>query len=210
MQTVLKAASPLTVLGPGAYWAYNKRQTNLKHPVMERALLHLKKNSNIIDYCGEDLKVGYWISVNQDATDNYIKFNFTIKGTSGDLNTSVIADYLTHRELSILEEERKDYFKQRKALNENADKNSGGYFGSSSKKDENDAVKKELDANYVPIDFDAYSIHDKSMTAAEKEKLEDESKVWRISSLTAAVDADTKILLLPQPEAKRTRKFIDT
>ena len=106
------------------------------------------------------MKVGYWISVNQDATDNYIKFNFTIKGTSGDLNTSVIADYLTHRELSILEEERKDYFKQRKALNENTDKNSGGYFGSNSKKDENEAVKKELDANYVPIDFDAYSIHD--------------------------------------------------
>ena len=48
------------------------------------------------------------------------------------------------------------------------------------------------------------------MTASEKAKLEHESKVWRISSLTAAVDADTKILLLPQPEAKRTRKFIDT
>ena len=64
--------------------------------------------------------MGYWISVNQDATDNYIKFNFTIKGSSGDLNTSVIADYLTHRELKILEDERKDYFSQRKKLNEDA------------------------------------------------------------------------------------------
>lgn len=40
--------------------------------------------------------------------------------------------------------------------------------------------------------------------------LVNESKIWRISSLTAAVDSDTKILLLPQPEAKRSKKFIDT
>ena len=120
MQTALKAASPLVLIGPAGYWAYNKRQTNIVHPVMERALLHLKQNQNIVDYCGEDLRVGYWISVNQDATDNYIKFNFTIKGSSGDLNTSVIADYLTHRELKILEDERKDYFSQRKKLNEDA------------------------------------------------------------------------------------------
>jgi hypothetical protein len=42
--------------------------------------------------------------------ENYIKFGFTIKGSSGDLGASIIADYLTHRELSILENERKDYF----------------------------------------------------------------------------------------------------
>ena len=72
-----------------------------------------------------------------------------------------------------------------------------------------EAAKRELDSNYVPIDFEAYSIQDVEMSE-DKGSLVDDSKIWRISSLTAAVDADTKILLLPQPEAKRTKKFIDT
>ena len=62
------------------------------------------------------MKPGWWISVNQSDTDNYIKFGFKIKGTSGELKASVIADYLTHRELSILETERADYFQQRQEI----------------------------------------------------------------------------------------------
>ena len=42
------------------------------------------------------------------------------------------------------------------------------------------------------------------------EKLEDDDKIWRISSLTAYVDDETKILLLPIPESKRTVKIKDT
>ena len=64
----------------------------------------------MLDYCGTDLKPGYWVSVNEDPTENYVKFEFKIKGSSGDLNASVIADHLTHRELLILEQERQDYF----------------------------------------------------------------------------------------------------
>ena len=37
-----------------------------------------------------------------------------------------------------------------------------------------------------------------------------EDKIWRISSLTAYVDEETKILLLPVPESKRTTKIKDT
>ena len=70
----------------------------------------------MIDFCGDNLYPGYWISVNEDPVENYIKFGFTIKGSSGDLGTSIIADYLTHRELSILESERKDYFDQKSKL----------------------------------------------------------------------------------------------
>jgi hypothetical protein len=33
--------------------------------------------------------------------------------------------------------------------------------------------------------------------------LPESEKIWRISSLTTFVDADTKILLLPIPESKR-------
>lgn len=41
--------------------------------------------------------------MNRDPIENYIKFGFTLKGDSGSLGTSVIADYLTHRELKILD-----------------------------------------------------------------------------------------------------------
>ena len=63
-----------------------------------------------MDFCGDNIKPGYWVAVNESHTDNYIKFGFRVKGQSGELKTSVIADYLTHRELTILEAERQDYF----------------------------------------------------------------------------------------------------
>ena len=84
---------------------------------MHRALMHLYTDNRIVDFCGENIKPGYWVSVNSDPKDNYIKFDFKLKGSSGDLGASIIADYLEHRELNILEEERSDFFKQRTELN---------------------------------------------------------------------------------------------
>ena len=43
-----------------------------------------------------------------------------------------------------------------------------------------------------------------------KENISDDEKIWRIKSLRVAVDDDTRILLLPLPESKRTKKLIDT
>jgi len=40
--------------------------------------------------------------------------------------------------------------------------------------------------------------------------LKDDDKIWRISSLTAYVDDETKILLLPVPESKRKTKIMET
>ena len=40
--------------------------------------------------------------------------------------------------------------------------------------------------------------------------LSDEDQIWRISSLTAYVDDETKILLLPVPESKRKTKIMNT
>ena len=61
------------------------------------------------------------------------------------------------------------------------------------------------------MDFDAYSIPDRSLSDYAKlnygSELPDTEKVWRISSLTTFVDADTKILLLPIPESKRKVKI---
>ena len=62
------------------------------------------------------------------------------------------------------------------------------------------------------MDFDAYSIMDKK-TSESLDKIEssqalpESEKIWRISSLTTFVDADTKILLLPIPESKRKVKI---
>jgi hypothetical protein len=64
----------------------------------------------------------------------------------------------------------------------------------------------------VPIDFAAYTIPDKRANLSAEQatsKLAPDSKIWRISSLTAAIDDDTKILILPQPESKRAVKIID-
>jgi hypothetical protein len=43
----------------------------------------------------------------------------------------------------------------------------------------------------------------------EKQISKDE-KLWRISSLTASVDDETKILILPIPESKRAIKVTET
>jgi len=40
--------------------------------------------------------------------------------------------------------------------------------------------------------------------------LRKDEKIWRISSLTAQVDDDTRILLLPLPESKRSVKIAET
>lgn len=40
--------------------------------------------------------------------------------------------------------------------------------------------------------------------------IDKDEKIWRISSLTASVDADTKILVLPIADSKRETKVIDT
>ena len=187
----LKASSPLLLLVPGGIWAYNKRNQNINHPIMRRGLLELQNDQRIKDFCGDNLRPGYWITVNSDPIENYMKFNFTIKGNSGDLGTTIIADFLTHRELKILEEERKDYFEQKTKLREEMKTKKGAKF------DELQAKRKEMDSSYVPIDFDSYSIEDQQLVLNKKEALKEEDKIWRISSLTAYVDFDTKILLLP-------------
>lgn len=85
-----------------------------------------------------------------------------------------------------------------------------------------EAELKKLREDYVPIDFGAYTIDDSRspvLTKAKADELEEsqlakaiskEEKLWRISSLTASVDEETKILILPLPESKRKVKVADT
>jgi len=69
---------------------------------------------------------------------------------------------------------------------------------------------KKLKEEYVPIDFDAYTIMDSKSSVmsqrtetgslpgdVSKKPIEKDEKMWRISSLTASVDDETTILILP-------------
>ena len=58
------------------------------------------------------------------------------------------------------------------------------------------------------MDFDAYSIMDKYTKdnlalIKDEEEIKPNEKIWRISSLTAFIDDDTKILILPVAESRR-------
>lgn len=123
------------------------------------------------------------VSRDKRPGENWVKYELNVKGASGKLKAKVIGDYLTHQDLQDLEKERQ-------------------LFYASTEK------TKKSEADYVPVDFDSYSIPDKG--AQEKGKLPNDAKIWRISSLTASVDDDTKILVLPQAESKRAVKIKDT
>lgn len=84
---------------------------------------------------------------------------------------------------------------------------------------------KKVKEEYVPIDFMAYTIEDSASSVLKKVKADDAAehykesrtknvdpneKLWRISSLTASVDDETKILVVPVPESKRSVKVADT
>ena len=82
---------------------------------------------------------------------------------------------------------------------------------------------RKIKEEYVPIDFQAYTIQDgaspilakvHSETGLSKEEMAkpvaQDERLWRISSLTASVDDETKILIVPVPESKRSVKVADT
>lgn len=69
-----------------------------------------------MDFCGEEVKPGWIITKKTSPNDNWVKYDFTLKGMSGKLKTTVIGDYLSHAELMILEKEREEYLKQREEL----------------------------------------------------------------------------------------------
>ena len=65
-------------------------------------------------------------------------------------------------------------------------------------KDPENPEAKKLKTDYVPVDLDAYTIMEKDFQAS-KDPLNPKERIWRISSLVASVDSETRILLLPTP-----------
>ena len=85
-----------------------------------------------------------------------------MSGTSGKLKTTLIGDYLNHQDLTELEEERVTYHQ---ALAEANDVKSLESQKAPKKQEKGkiEAVEKQLiklKEEYVPIDFNAYTIND--------------------------------------------------
>lgn len=204
MMNLLTIGVPTAALGGGGFYLHTKRTEYLQDPVLTRALLHLKKDYRVADFCGEQIEAGWMITREKRPGENWIKYDLHVRGTAGKLKVKVIGDYLTHQDLYELEDERKthrDKLMQAKEELSQLEKE---------KKSTEDADKKitQIEADYVPVDFDAYSIIDKDIP--KKGSLSDKTQIWRISSLTAQVDDDTRILVLPLPESKRQVKIADT
>jgi hypothetical protein len=53
---------PLCISLPTLTWTYKRRNENMSHPVMERAIASLKNDKRVIDFCGDDIKPGWIIT----------------------------------------------------------------------------------------------------------------------------------------------------
>ena len=166
----------------------------------KRALKVLQADKRVVDFCGENIKPGWFIKRKIDKKEGTIVYNFNVTGGSGKLKTTVTADHALHGSLKIFNEELEEH--NRKKL-----EGAPGYD------------VKDFEDNW-PIDLEEYDLPDDKLYQAMKDptKFEqvkgtaicEEDKLWRIKSLRVAVDDDTRILLLPLPESKRAKKLIDT
>ena len=107
---------PWLIAVPTAVIAYRRRQDHLNDPVLNRALMHIRNDQRIIDFCGEEVKPGWIIQKKTSPNENWVKYDLNVKGLSGKLKTTVIGDYLNHSELLILEREREEYYKEKEHL----------------------------------------------------------------------------------------------
>ena len=144
-------------------------------------MLHLRKDQRVTDFCGDNIAPGYFITRDKRPGENWVKFEFKIKGGSGTLQAKVIGDNITHLDLTELAQEKKEFNAKMATI-----------------KDPESPEAKKLKTDYVPVDFDAYSIMEKDFQAS-KDPLNPKERIWRISSLVASVDSETRILLLPTP-----------
>ena len=103
----------------------------------------------------------------QQAAESWVKYKFSIKGSSGTLSCVVIGDYLTHKELKELEVERAEFADEVQHVRDTIERIKAEKKLSDSEK--SSQVKKQLDKitrmkqEYVPTDFESYSINDKDI-----------------------------------------------
>jgi len=199
----LSYALPTTAFVLAGSVFYFTRRSYLQDPVLQRGLLHLKKDQTVVDFCGENIKPLLWITKDYRAGESWITYELKVKGSAGKMSAKIIGDYLTHGDLEELECERQEYFSKKEM--EAARAAESGDAAKSSATD--------IDPDYIPIDFDAYTIIDKATDRDGEDKtyeLPKSEKIWRISSLTTSTDPTTRMMVLPKDERRRAVKIIDT
>ncbi len=67
-------ALPATVMLAGGAYMYKKRSEYLADPVLQRAIMHLKKDQRVIDFCGNDIKPGFLVTREQSPGENWVKY----------------------------------------------------------------------------------------------------------------------------------------
>ena len=90
---------PLTAGSATGLYLYTKRNEYLADPVLQRGLMHLKRDQRVADFCGENINPGWMISREKKPGENWIKYTLSVKGQSGKLKTTLIGDYLSHADL---------------------------------------------------------------------------------------------------------------
>lgn len=93
------------VLGVSGY-IYWQRRTHLGDPILQRGIAHLLKDQRVADFCGDNIKAGWFITKSRRAGENWVQYKLSISGTSGKLQTTLIGDFLSHEDLLELESER--------------------------------------------------------------------------------------------------------
>lgn len=186
------------ITGYAGYRFYDKRQKVLADPIAINALQVLKSDKRVLDFCGENLKPGWKVSRKEDTKEGTVTFNFNVSGGSGKLKTTVVADYALHGSLKIFNQELEEHH-QKKATDPKYDANEF---------EENWPIDLE---EYTMVESDSQNLDNKELMERHmKKEILDDQKIWRIKNLRVAVDDDVRILLLPLPESKRTKKLIDT
>ena len=106
LMRVASLAIPGSILSSAGIYIYQRRKEYLRDPVLQRGLLHLRKDQRVADFCGDNIKPGWMVSKEKKPGENWVKYSLNVQGTSGKLKTVLIGDYLTHLDLNELEMER--------------------------------------------------------------------------------------------------------
>ncbi len=86
-------------IGGTAYYFYSSRQKTLSHPVLRHSLDVLKHDQRILNFCGDNPSPGMYVKKRERLQDNWVSFDFKMKGTLGTLKCSLVGDYHAHAEL---------------------------------------------------------------------------------------------------------------
>lgn len=184
------------VLGGSYAYNYYKRNEYLETPVMRRALKVIKSDKRVLDYCGDNLQVGWSLKEKKKSAESQ-SFHFQMKGSAGSLDTVVVADAVEHSNLQYFDNEIGEHLKKKEAKDEK--------YNASDFEKEWPLDLEEY--NILSVETNKYLDENKENKEVLESEIKPDEKIWRIKTLRVSVDEDSRILLLPLPKSKRTKEL---